>query len=104
MVRRLLGWSTLAFGGRIHAGAILLDDLATGESVLFVSYVLALPTLPFFLLLLEERGLVGGGALLPVLHFKDVHQLCGGGKRVELRLHLSHGLHCLLQWPRGTPP
>jgi hypothetical protein len=104
MVRCLPGWRDPAFGGRIRAGAILLGDLAAGESVLFVSYVLALPISPFFLLLLEERGLMGGGTLPPVLHFKDVHQPCGGGKRAELRLHLPHELHCLLQWPRGMPP
>jgi hypothetical protein len=104
MVRRLPGWSAPVFGGRIRAGAILLGDLAAGESVLFVSSVLALPISPFFLLLLEERGLVGGGALLSVLRFKDVHQPCGGGKRAELRLHLPHELHCLLQRPHGTPP
>jgi hypothetical protein len=37
-----------------------LDDLAAGEFVLFVSYLsygLALPISPFFLLLLEELGL-----------------------------------------------
>jgi hypothetical protein len=34
----------------------------------------------------------GGGALPPVLGFKDVHQPCGGGERVGLRLCLSHEL------------
>jgi hypothetical protein len=103
-VHRLPGWSTPAFGGRIHVGAILLGDLATGESVLFVSCVLALSISPFFLLLLEECGLVGGGALPPVLYFKDVHQPCRGGKQAGLRLHLPHELHFPLQRPRGMPP
>jgi hypothetical protein len=40
--------------------------------------------LAFFLLLLEERDLVGVGALPLVLSFKDVHQPPGGGKRVGL--------------------
>jgi hypothetical protein len=43
-----------------RAGATPLGDLATGEFVLFVSYLsygLALPISPFFLLLLEELGL-----------------------------------------------
>jgi hypothetical protein len=60
LVRNLLGWSALAFVGRIHAGATPLGDLAAGEFVLFVSYLscgLALPISPFFLLLLEELGL-----------------------------------------------
>jgi hypothetical protein len=60
MVRRLLGWGTPAFAGRIQAGTTPLDDLAVGEFVLFVSYPfcwLALPVSPFFLLLLEEFGL-----------------------------------------------
>jgi hypothetical protein len=60
LVRNLLGWSALAFTGRIRAGAAPLGDLATGEFVLFVSYLscgLALPISPFFLLLLEELGL-----------------------------------------------
>jgi hypothetical protein len=30
----------------------------------------------------------GGGALPPMLSFKDVHQPCGGGERAGLRLHL----------------
>ena len=60
MVRRLLGWSALAFAGSIRANATPLGDLAAGEFVLFVSYLscgLALPISPFFLLLLEELGL-----------------------------------------------
>jgi hypothetical protein len=60
MVRRLLGWSTPAFAGRIRAGTTPLGDLAVGEFMLFVSYLsygLALPISPFFLLLLEEFGL-----------------------------------------------
>jgi hypothetical protein len=59
-VRRLLGWGAPAFTGRIRADTTPLGDLAAGEFVLFVSYLfcgLALPILPFFLLLLEEFGL-----------------------------------------------
>jgi hypothetical protein len=60
LVRNLLGWGAPVFAGRIHAGTSPLGDLATGEFVLFVSYLsceLALPIPPFFLLLLEELGL-----------------------------------------------
>jgi hypothetical protein len=60
LVRHLLGWNAPAFAERIRAGATPLGDLAAGEFVLFVSYLscgLALPILPFFLLLLEELGL-----------------------------------------------
>jgi hypothetical protein len=60
LVRNLLGWSAPTFAGRIRAGTTPLGDLAAGEFVLFVSYLscrLALPILPFFLLLLEEFGL-----------------------------------------------
>jgi hypothetical protein len=59
-VRRLLGWGTPAFAGRIWADTTPLDDLAAWEFVLFVPYLfcgLALPISPFFLLLLEEFGL-----------------------------------------------
>jgi hypothetical protein len=59
-VRRLLGWGTPAFAGRIRAGTTPLGDLAAGEFVLFVSNLscgLALPISSFFLLLLEELGL-----------------------------------------------
>jgi hypothetical protein len=45
------------FAGRIHAGATPLGDLATGEFVLFISYLFLLLISPFFLLLLEELGL-----------------------------------------------
>jgi hypothetical protein len=34
----------------------------------------------------------GGGALPPVLSFKDVHQPCGGGERAGLRLRLPREL------------
>jgi hypothetical protein len=57
LVRGLLGWSTPGLTGRIRVGAAPLGNLATGEFVLFTSYIsceLALPILPFFLLLLEE--------------------------------------------------
>jgi hypothetical protein len=56
-VRRLLGWGTPAFAGRIQAGTTPLGGLAAEDFVLFVSYLfcgLALPISPFFLLLLEE--------------------------------------------------
>jgi hypothetical protein len=59
-VRRLLGWGTPAFAGRIRAGTTPLGDLAAEEFVLFVPYLfcgLALPISSFFLLLLEEFGL-----------------------------------------------
>jgi hypothetical protein len=54
-VRNLLGSSASAFAGRIRADATPLGDLATGEFVLFVSYLscgLTMPISPFFLLLL----------------------------------------------------
>jgi hypothetical protein len=60
LVRNLLGWSVLAFAGKIRVGASPLDDLAAGEFVLFVSYLscgLTLLISPFFLLLLEELSL-----------------------------------------------
>jgi hypothetical protein len=60
VVHRLLGWTTSTFDGRVQAGTTPLGDLATGEFVLFVSYLscgLALLISPFFLLLLEEFGL-----------------------------------------------
>ena len=60
LVRGLLGWSAPGLARRIRAGSAPLSDLAVEEFVLFVSYIscgLALPILPFFLLLLEEFGL-----------------------------------------------
>jgi hypothetical protein len=60
LVRNLLGWGTPVHAGKIRAGATPLGNLAAGEFVLFVSYLsygLALPISPFFLLLLEELGL-----------------------------------------------
>jgi hypothetical protein len=60
LVRGLLGWSAPGLAGRIQAGAAPLSDLAAGEFVLFASYIsygLALPISPFFLLPLEEFGL-----------------------------------------------
>jgi hypothetical protein len=107
LVRNLLGWGAPAFARRIPVGASPHGDLAIGEFVFFVSNLpcrLVLPILSSFFLLPKEHGLVGGGALSPVLSFKDVHQPCGGGKRDELRLHLLHELHRLWQRPRGTPP
>jgi hypothetical protein len=111
LVRNLLGWGAPAFAGRIRVVASPHGDLTAREFVLFISCVLALPILPFFLLLLEELGLqpqrfmpcfilqaaiiaylckmsVGVSLLPPAFGFKDVHQPCGGGERVELRLHL----------------
>jgi hypothetical protein len=60
LVRGLLRWSAPGLAGRIHSGAVPLSDLATGEFVLFTSYIscgMALSISPFFLLLLEEFGL-----------------------------------------------
>jgi hypothetical protein len=131
LVRNLLEWGAPAFAGRIHAGASPLGDLAAGEFVLFVSYLscgLALPISHFFLLLLEELGLqlqhltphsilqaaifahlcemfVGVVLLPPASGRKGVAQRPSEyGNRAELRLHLSHELHCLLQRPRQLLP
>jgi hypothetical protein len=120
LVRNLLGWGAPAFAGRIHVGASPLSDLATREFVLFVSNLpcgLALPISSFFVLLLEELGLqpqhftprfilqaaiftypcemsVGATVLPPAFGRKGVAQRpSGGGKRAELRLHLSRELH-----------
>jgi hypothetical protein len=60
VVHHLLGWSALVLAERIRAGAVPLGDLAAEEFVLFTSYIsyeLALPISPFFLLLLKEFGL-----------------------------------------------
>jgi hypothetical protein len=115
LVRNLLRWDTPAFAGRNRASTSLLGDLAAWEFVLFVSYLscgLALLISPFFLLLLEELGLqlqhddgVGVALLSPAPRLKGVAQRpSGDGKRVELWLHLSHELHCLLWRPHGMPP
>ena len=96
-------------------GAFPLGDLAAGELVLFVSYVMALPissssyccwrsatsrgvalfcqcsvSRMFISLAVVESEL--GYGLPPVLSFKDVHQPCGGGKRAGLRLCPPHEL------------
>jgi hypothetical protein len=124
-------WGAPTFAGRIRAGASLLGDLAAKGFVLFVSYLsygLVLSISPFFLLLLEELGLqlqhltahsilqaaifahlcemfVGVALLPPAPGRKGVAQRpSGDGKRAELRLHLSHELHCLLQRPRQLLP
>jgi hypothetical protein len=60
VVHHLLGWSASTLAERIRAGAVPLGDLAAGEFILFTSYIsygLALPISPFFLLLLDELGL-----------------------------------------------
>ena len=60
LVRNPLGWSVLAFAGRICVGVSPHSDLAAGEFVFFVSKLpsgLALPIPSFFVLLLEGLGL-----------------------------------------------
>jgi hypothetical protein len=115
-VRNLLRRGVSAFARRIRVGATPLGDLAAEEFVLSVSnfsYGLALPISPFFVLLLEELGLqpqhftlhfilqaaifaylyemsVGATHHLSALGRRGVvQQPSGGGKRAELRLHLS---------------
>jgi hypothetical protein len=93
MVCRLLGWDAPAFGGRICVGAILPGELAAREFVLFLSSTS--PTGWCRRSCLSSAGGArprGGGALPPVLGFKDVHQPCGGGERAGPRLRLSHEL------------
>ena len=110
LVHNLLGWGVAAFAERVRVCASPHGDLAAGEFVLFVSNLpsgLSLPISSFFVLLLEELGLqpqhftpcfillaaiiaylckmsVGATLLPPAFGFKDVHQPCGGGERVEL--------------------
>jgi hypothetical protein len=60
VVRRLLGWTTPELTGKIQAGSSSLNDLVTGEFILFNAYIscgLAPLISSFFLLLLEEFGL-----------------------------------------------
>jgi hypothetical protein len=60
LVHRLLGWTVPEHARKIQAGSSSLDDLVTGEFILFNSYItygLALPISSFFFLLLEEFGL-----------------------------------------------
>jgi hypothetical protein len=93
MVYRLLGWDAPAFGGRICVGAILPGELATREFVLFLSSTS--PVGWCHRSCLSSAGGArprGGGALPPVLGFKDIHQPCSGGERAGLRLRLSHEL------------
>jgi hypothetical protein len=93
MVCRLLGWDTSAFGGRICAGTILPGEFAAREFVLFLSSTS--PAGWCYRSCLSSGGGArprGGGALPPVLGFKDVHQPCSGGERAEPRLRLSHEL------------
>jgi hypothetical protein len=55
-----LGWTTPEFSRKIRAGSSSLNDLVTGEFVLFNAYAtcgLVPPVSSFFLLLLEEFGL-----------------------------------------------
>jgi hypothetical protein len=120
LVRNLLKWGAPAFAERIRIGASPLGDLAAGKFVLFVSNLpcgLVLLISSFFVLLLEELGLqpqhftlrfilqasifaylyemfVGATLLPPAFRRKGVVQRpSGGGKRAELRLHLSRELH-----------
>jgi hypothetical protein len=120
LVRNLLGWGVPGFAGRIYVSASPLGDLTAGEFVLFVSNLpcgLVLPISSFFVLLLEELDLqpqhlmphfilqaadftylcemsVGATLLLPAYGRMGVVQRpSGGGKRAELRLHLSRELH-----------
>jgi hypothetical protein len=59
-VRRLLGWQTTEYDGRIWCIAVPLTNLQHGEIVLFASYALAglaLPVSSFFLTLPENYNL-----------------------------------------------
>jgi hypothetical protein len=59
-MRRLLGWTTPELSEKIRAGTTSLNNLVTGEFVLFNAHAtcgLAPPISSFFLLLLEEFGL-----------------------------------------------
>jgi hypothetical protein len=85
-VRRLLGWQSTEYDGRIQCGTTPLADLQRSEIVLFSSYTLAglmLPASSFFLTLLDNYDLQ--------LHHpfqSSVTEICGGGgvqswRRVE---------------------
>jgi hypothetical protein len=76
-VRRLLGWQSTEYDGRIQCGTTPLADLQRSEIVLFSSYTLAglmLPASSFFLTLLDNYDLQ--------LHHpfqSSVTEICGGG-------------------------
>jgi hypothetical protein len=71
-VRKLLGWQSTEFDGRVRCGTISLTDLQHHEIVLFSSYTLARLVLPpsSFLTLLENYGLQ--------LHHLMLHASLGG--------------------------
>jgi hypothetical protein len=58
-LRRLLGWQSPGYDGRVQCGAIPLRDLRPGEFIFFTSYALSALVLPFssFFTLLETYGL-----------------------------------------------
>jgi hypothetical protein len=59
-VRKLHGWQSAEYNGRVRCRTILLTDLQHDEIVLFSSYVMAELTLPMssiFLMLLDNYGL-----------------------------------------------
>jgi hypothetical protein len=57
-LRRLLGWQSPGYDGRVRCGAVPLGDLRSGEFIFFTSYALAGLMLLFssFLLLLHVVG------------------------------------------------
>jgi hypothetical protein len=58
-LRRLLGWQSPGYDGRVQCGAIPLRDLRPGEFIFFTSYALSALVLPFssFFTLLETYDL-----------------------------------------------
>jgi hypothetical protein len=55
-LRRLLGWQSPGYDGRVWFGVVLLGDLQPGEFIFFTSYALAGLVLPFssFFFMLQE--------------------------------------------------
>jgi hypothetical protein len=59
-VRKLLGWQSAEYDGRVRCGTVPLTDLQRGEIALFSSYAqtrLTLLVSSFFLTLLENYDL-----------------------------------------------
>jgi hypothetical protein len=58
-VRKLLGWQSVEYDGRVWCRTVPLTDLQRSDIVLFSSFTLAglmLPASSFFLMLLENYG------------------------------------------------
>jgi hypothetical protein len=102
-LRRLLGWQSLGFDGRVRCGAVPLGGLRSSEFIFFSSYALSDLVLPFssFFMMLEtydlQLHLLSSPSIMLVVIFIHLYEMYMGVRSLVRLFQLFHVVEVVLR-------